>query len=167
MQHWLMYWKSFKGLSERMTGVRTCHSKCLISETVKFTSMKFLSGSLDQILSAGFNSGLYRFSVTSPLLEDDTRMYIYICCHSTVDMHTVKCFSTDFAMWRLCLESNELLLVGRFDVRAKRFECFKKKICVWWGQIFGFISETTQEILTLLKPWVIICTVPPGLILKK
>jgi hypothetical protein len=83
----------------------------------------------------------------------------YICCHSTVDMHTVKCFWTDFAMWRLCLDSKELLFVGRFNVRAKRFGCFEKQnVCVWWGQIFGFISETTQQILTLLKPCVIIST---------
>jgi len=69
-----MYWKSFNGLSERMTGVRTCHSTCLISETVEFTSIKFLFGSVDQILSEGFNFGLCRFNVTSPLIEDD--MYL-------------------------------------------------------------------------------------------
>jgi len=52
-----MYWKSFNGLSKGTTGVRTCHSTCLISETVELTAIKFLSESVDQILSVGFNFG--------------------------------------------------------------------------------------------------------------
>ena len=59
-----------------MTGVHTCHSTCLISETVEFTLIKFLSGGVDQIVSAGFNFGLCRFSVTSPLLEGE----MYLTC---------------------------------------------------------------------------------------
>jgi len=50
-----MCWKSFNDLSESTTRARTCHSICRISETVELTAIKFLSDSVDQILSAGFN----------------------------------------------------------------------------------------------------------------